>query len=109
MQFLQDTSKDLILGTFSINFNKIIVAWLPLLASGFNDNKPLIIKINISQDGLTTKLNNFGNLIVAFIKYYNVNLKRNATNDFYISQSLFDEIIKKYVKGKIIRLNSLYN
>ncbi|AOX43949.1 hypothetical protein S100390_v1c06120 [Spiroplasma sp. NBRC 100390] len=110
MSILQDTSKDLTLGTFSINFNKIVVAGLPLLASGFNDNKPLMIEIKISQTGLNTKLTNFGNIIVTFIKYYNVKLRRSGTNEFYMKQRVLDEIIAKYGKGvKSIRLNPLYS
>lgn len=110
MSILQDTSKYLTLGTFSINFNKIVVAGLPLLASGFNDNKPLMIEIKISQTGLNTKLTNFGNIIIAFIKYYNVKLRRSGTNEFYMKQSVLDEIIAKYGKGvKSIRLNPLYS
>ncbi|WP_424525803.1 hypothetical protein [Spiroplasma endosymbiont of Glossina fuscipes fuscipes] len=110
MSILQDTSKDLTLGTFSINFNKIVVAGLPLLASGFNDNKPLMIEIKISQTGLNTKLTNFGNIIIVFIKYYNVKLRRSGTNEFYMKQNVLDEIIAKYGKGvKSIRLNPLYS
>ncbi|WHQ36576.1 hypothetical protein [Spiroplasma sp. SV19] len=109
MKIFEDTSKDLILGTFSINFNKIIVAGLPLLASGFNDNKPLMIQINISQNGLTTKLTSFGNIIVAFLKYYNVDLKLLGWSTFYISRSLFDEVEKRWKGKNLVNLADVYN
>ncbi|WHQ36573.1 hypothetical protein [Spiroplasma sp. SV19] len=109
MKIFEDTSKDLTLATFSINFNKIIVAGLPLLASGFNDNKPLMVQINISQNGLTTKLTNFGNIIVALLKYYNVDLKVLGWTSFYISKSLFDEVETRWKGKNLVNLADVYN
>ncbi|WP_425379575.1 hypothetical protein [Spiroplasma endosymbiont of Stenodema calcarata] len=60
------------LGQFKINLAKILVAGVPLSGNVLNQGKPFYINIGITREGMINKIKNFGRIIAAFYKYYQI-------------------------------------
>ncbi|WP_338963674.1 hypothetical protein [Spiroplasma endosymbiont of Sarcophaga carnaria] len=66
------TGPKLQLGQFKVNLAKVLVAGIPLAGVVLNDGKPFYINIGITRDGMINKIKNFGRIIAAFYKYYQI-------------------------------------
>ncbi|MBH8623465.1 MULTISPECIES: hypothetical protein [Spiroplasma] len=66
------TGPKLQLGQFKVNLAKVLVAGIPLVGVVLNDGKPFYINIGITRDGMINKIKNFGRIIAAFYKYYQI-------------------------------------
>ncbi|AOX43690.1 hypothetical protein S100390_v1c03470 [Spiroplasma sp. NBRC 100390] len=93
------------LATFNINLGKIIVAGLPLSGAVVSDEHPLKVQVEITEEGLTNKLMQFGNLITAFFKHFQIESNKNS-GVFYLNQATFDKFLalSQYDYRKVLRI-----
>ncbi|MBW1241743.1 MAG: hypothetical protein EIB84_02505 [Spiroplasma poulsonii] len=93
---------NMMLAKLNVNLNYISLYGLPLAGTLKINNQTFESNILISRQGLDSKLINFGKIIVAFHKYYNVELKKRVlgssdannfknTSVFHVGDSLFAE------------------
>ncbi|WP_425379800.1 lipoprotein [Spiroplasma endosymbiont of Stenodema calcarata] len=103
MPIFQSSKGILKLGSFNVNLLKIQVAGFPLSGVVTNNNQNLEVNVEISDQGLDQKLINFGNIISAFNKHYQIKTYLPGKRSyFYVSTEIFDKM-KKYLKinGKL--------
>ncbi|KAI92925.1 hypothetical protein [Spiroplasma melliferum] len=104
----------MILARLSVNLNFISLYGLPLAGTLKIDGKNFESNILISRQGLDNKLMNFGKIIVAFHKYYQVEIKKRVstfkdeinfkhTSVFHVGEELF----KKF-KNNISSANAIF-
>ncbi|WHQ36704.1 lipoprotein [Spiroplasma sp. SV19] len=77
---------NIILGQFKINLECFNVLGLKLVTNDYEQNN---INILISNAGFTTKLNNFGNLIINYFEYINKGVMKKYLNDVVRSGNWF--------------------
>ncbi|MBW1241701.1 MAG: hypothetical protein EIB84_02255 [Spiroplasma poulsonii] len=84
--------ENMMLAKLNVNLNYISVYGLPLSGALMINNQIYESNILISSQGLTTKLTNFGKIIVAFHNYYNIDIRKRkgeSTWNNVISNSSF--------------------
>ncbi|WP_425380095.1 hypothetical protein [Spiroplasma endosymbiont of Stenodema calcarata] len=105
----------MMLAKLNVNLNYISLYGLPLSGTLKINNQIFESNILISQQGLENKLINFGKIIVAFHKYYRIDLKKRLDNTrsdennfkntsvFHVGQKLFAEF-----KNDISSANAIF-
>lgn len=105
----------MMLAKLNVNLNYISLYGLPLSGTLKINNQIFESNILISQQGLENKLINFGKIIVAFHKYYRIDLKKRLANTssgennfkntsvFHVGQKLFAEF-----KNDISSANAIF-
>lgn len=68
--------ENMMLAKLNVNLNYISVYGLPLSGALMISDQIYESNILISRQGLTTKLNNFGKIIVAFHNYYDIDIRK---------------------------------
>ncbi|WP_338965726.1 MULTISPECIES: hypothetical protein [unclassified Spiroplasma] len=85
--------ENMMLAKLNVNLNYISVYGLPLSGALMINNQIYESNILISSQGLTTKLTNFGKIIVAFHNYYNIDIRKrkceNTWNNVISNSSVF--------------------
>ncbi|UNF61630.1 MULTISPECIES: hypothetical protein [Spiroplasma] len=95
------------LATFNIDLGKIIVAGLPLSGAIISGDHPLKVQVEITEEGLTNKLTQFGNLIAVFFKYFQIESNKNSAV-LHLNDTTFAKILalSQYDYIKILHILS---
>ncbi|ELL44636.1 hypothetical protein [Spiroplasma melliferum] len=98
----QITNNMLNLATLALKLDYINIYGMTL--KGYmKDSQNVIFESNVrlSADALNTKLSNFGNLIITFLKFYNITYDGIRFN-FQVNAIDFDQIVKNGLENKTI-------
>ncbi|WP_101519215.1 hypothetical protein [Spiroplasma melliferum] len=84
--------QNLRLADFHVNLAKIQVAGFPLSGAVMNDGQALKVQVEITEEGLTNKLMEFGRLVVAFYNHFKLESNEHS-GVFHLSEEAFTEIL----------------
>ncbi|APE74492.1 hypothetical protein [Spiroplasma citri] len=84
--------QNLRLADFHVNLVKIQVAVFPLSGAVMNDGQALKVQVEITEEGLTNKLMEFGRLVVAFYNHFKLESNEHS-GVFHLSEEAFTEIL----------------
>ncbi len=102
--FLEFYGEKLQLGQFKINLAKILVAELPLSGIVVNDNKPIYINVGITRAEMIKKIENFGRIIAAFYKYFQItwDIRVHAEGVILLPIKKWETLNNQFAKNPIV-------
>ncbi|MFX4057051.1 MAG: hypothetical protein EHV01_001785 [Spiroplasma sp. hy2] len=84
--------QNLWLADFHVNLAKIQVAGFPLSGAVMNDGQALKVQVEITEEGLTNKLMEYGRLVVAFYNHFKLESNEHS-GVFHLSKEAFTKIL----------------
>lgn len=105
------TGEKLQLGQFKINLAKILVAGLPLSGIAVNDNKPIYINVGITRTGMIKKIENFGRIIAAFYKYFQItwDIRVHTEGVIFLPIKKWEILNNQFAKNPALSLQTIWN
>ncbi|WP_348735213.1 hypothetical protein [Spiroplasma endosymbiont of Ammophila pubescens] len=105
------TGEKLQLGQFKINLAKILVAGLPLSGIAVNDNKPIYINVGITRAGMIKKIENFGRIIAAFYKYFQItwDICVHTEGVIFLPIKKWKTLNNQFAKNPALSLQTIWN
>ncbi|AOX44357.1 hypothetical protein S100390_v1c10210 [Spiroplasma sp. NBRC 100390] len=87
------------LGQFKFSLDYINIFGMTLSGYFNASNTDFISTVILTKDKLETKISNFANIIIAFLKYYKVNFKGGY--HFNVSTNIWNNLVEKYLANKL--------